>query len=390
MADFSEEPIAWGQLQGAYGSAEEVGVLLSLIESGEDVWGDLIGEVLHQGSLCDATAPVTAWVIRFLNRATFANRTVSLGKAVRAKHHPSQKAWAFIFLSCAAASAIQEPKSSPRTAADVLDALRHGSTLYEKGLADHEVEVRLASAAIWKAVAADRAFAFASIARRYERETESEVRVAMLSALDALADSGKQWLDRLSLILQSPTSNREKFYAAAYLSRRLGSSTPEDTADQMAQLYPELQEAGYALEITNLEDPDDLFWASVRAMERSRAVGCLAKALELCTEKGGSSGARTIVKIMEWLLRLVSNDERRGWGSTGSSRGPKIEYFGVKPLNEAGGWLLSLEAGIALKAIVNKAEVWRIDTNLLSLFGLPRGRKELRDLSCSLSDRGSG
>ena len=30
-----------GQLKGAYGSAEELGGLLSLIESGEDVWGDL-------------------------------------------------------------------------------------------------------------------------------------------------------------------------------------------------------------------------------------------------------------------------------------------------------------------------------------------------------------
>jgi hypothetical protein len=96
------------------------------------------------------------------------------------------------------------------------------------------------------------------------------------------------------------------------------------------------------------------------------------------------------VNIVERLLRLASNDKRRGWGSTSSSRGPKIEYFGVEPPSKASRWLRSPEAGVALNAIVNKAEIWLIETNLLSLFGLPSGRKELRELARGFPPPGLG
>ena len=68
MAHQSNESPAWGALKSACGSAEEVGELLGLIESGEDVWGDLIAEVLHQGSLYSATAPAISVAIGLLNR----------------------------------------------------------------------------------------------------------------------------------------------------------------------------------------------------------------------------------------------------------------------------------------------------------------------------------
>ena len=173
MSDGPVESIAWGVLEGAYGSAEEVGVLLDLIESGEDVWGDLVGQVLHQGSVYSATAPAISVVIGFLERGTLSKR-------------PSQRTWAFVFLSAAASSATESAKATP-LASEVFEALREGCELYDVGLTDQEVEVRLASAAIWKTAADDRAHAFASVAKRYEHETESDVRVTMLSALNDLA-----------------------------------------------------------------------------------------------------------------------------------------------------------------------------------------------------------
>jgi hypothetical protein len=206
------------------------------------------------------------------------------------------------------------------------------------------------------------------------------VRVTMLSALDALAETGALWNDRLLSRLNSAASDREKFYAAAYLARRLGRSTPEGIANRMAQFYANLPEAGYIVELTNLEEPDDLFWASVGAMKPSRGVECLATSLKLCRDKDGFK----TLNIAEWLLRLASNDKRSGWGNTSSSRGPKIEYAGVAP-SKARAWLRSPEGGMALKAIVNKAEVWRIETNLFSLFGLPARRKELRELLSTFS-----
>ena len=252
------------------------------------------------------------------------------------------------------------------------------------------MEVRLASAAIWKTVAGDRAVAFASIAKRYEHETDCDVRATMLSALNALAGTDGEWLDRLLSILGSATSVLEKFYAAAYLTTRLGVCTPDDVANQLAKSYADLPEAGHPVEVTNLEEPEELYWTSVCAMKRSRGVACLATTLERCHDTDGFSDATKLVNIVERLLRLASNDKRRGWGSTSSSRGPKIEYFGVEPPSKASRWLRSPEAGVALNAIVNKAEIWLIETNLLSLFGLPSGRKELRELARGFPPPGLG
>ena len=389
MPHRSDESIAWGALRGAYGSAEEVGELLGLIESGEDVWGDLFSEALHQGSLYSATAPAISVVIGLLERGTLSKRSASPRRVAERGQVPSQRAWAFLFLSGAATSATQTDKGT-RLASDVLKALRGGSALYDAGLTDQEVEVRLASAAIWKTVAGDRAVAFASIAKRYEHETDCDVRATMLSALNALAGTGGEWLDRLLSILGFATSVLEKFYAAAYLTTRLGVCTPDDVANQLAKSYADLPEAGHPVEVTNLEEPEELYWASVCAMKRSRGVACLATTLERCHDTDGFSDATKLLNIVERLLRLAANDKRRGWGSTSYSRGPKIEYFGVEPPSKASRWLRSPEAGVALNAIVNKAEVWRIETNILSLFGLPSGRKELRELARGFPPPGLG
>jgi hypothetical protein len=212
----------------------------------------------------------------------------------------------------------------------------------------------------------------------------------MLSALNALAGTDGEWLGRLSSILGCATSILEKFYAAAYLTIRLRVSTPDDVANQLATSYADLPEAGHPVEVTNLEEPEVLYWASVCAMKRSRGVACLATTLEMCHYTDGFSDATKLMNIVERLLRLSSNDKRRGWGGTSSSRGPKIEYFGVEPPSKASRWLRSPEGRAALNAIVSKAEVWRIETNLLSLFGLPSGRKDLRELVRGLPPPGLG
>jgi hypothetical protein len=202
----------------------------------------------------------------------------------------------------------------------------------------------------------------------------------MLSALNALAETGSEWLDRLLPVLESDTSDREKFYAVAYLASRLGSDTPEEIADHMAELFATLEEAKYPVELTNLEESDELFWDAARAMKRPRGVLCLVRTLELCDERDGIIAAHKVVSVTEWLLRLASNDKRVGWGNTGSSRGPKIEYGGIKPPDAPGPWLHSPEAKVALNAMVKKKSLWRVETNLLKLFGLPSRREELRDL----------
>ena len=128
MTHHSNESLAWGALKSAYSSAEEVGELLGLIESGEDVWGDLIGEVLHQGSLYSATAPAISVVIGLLSRGALSKRVASPRRSAGRGQVPSQRVWAFGFLAGAAMSATQTEKGT-RFASDVLKALRGGCAL---------------------------------------------------------------------------------------------------------------------------------------------------------------------------------------------------------------------------------------------------------------------
>jgi hypothetical protein len=162
--------VAWGQLRGAYGSAAEVGSLLEQIALGENVWGELIQIVLHQGTLYEATIPVAAWLVHALQVGKIGVRLIPVGRTFGTDEVINERVLAFSLLSeiaGSARSASQDPAtysaSSGRTpkeyasiAIRVLDALRVGIPLFQAGIADDLLEVRLASAAILKAAATDR------------------------------------------------------------------------------------------------------------------------------------------------------------------------------------------------------------------------------------------
>ena len=50
-------------LNGVAERAGDVGELLAQLGAGKDVWGDLFGRVLHQGTLYEATPPVLSWIL---------------------------------------------------------------------------------------------------------------------------------------------------------------------------------------------------------------------------------------------------------------------------------------------------------------------------------------
>jgi hypothetical protein len=162
--------VAWGQLRDAYGSAEEVGSLLGQIALGEDVWGELIQRVLHQGTLYEATIPVAAWLVHALQVGKIGVRLIPVGRTFGRDEVINERVLAFSLLSEMAGSARsasrdpatysassgRTPKEYASIAIGVLDALRVGIPLFQAGIADDLSEVRLASAAILKAAATDR------------------------------------------------------------------------------------------------------------------------------------------------------------------------------------------------------------------------------------------
>jgi hypothetical protein len=162
MGESSSSNVAWRQLRDAYGFAEGVGELLNQIADGDDAWGELYNRVLHQGTLYEAAIPVASWLVHALQVGTIGKRRIAVGRMFGTDEVLSESTLAYTFLSDmaeSATSAISQQtgphESSGQTkegyasiGVRVLEALRPGIPLYERGLADPEDEVRVASLAL--------------------------------------------------------------------------------------------------------------------------------------------------------------------------------------------------------------------------------------------------
>jgi hypothetical protein len=197
----------------------------------------------------------------------------------------------------------------------------------------------LSNAATLKAIAIGHTATFAAIENQHAIEKDAEVRLAFLSALNNLAPPSQDWSDRLKSILDSAETDREKFYAGAYLAQRLGHSTPQRFTQEMPSLFYTLPETPYPYELSDLEDPTELFWASLCAVDQANATTLLIAALRGCGGNSDYASSTKVIHIAEWLLRRVSDDTRTGWEQTSYSQGPKIEYCGVQDgAKAASGW----------------------------------------------------
>jgi hypothetical protein len=160
MADSWSSKLAWEQLQSASGDSRAVGELLQEVLAGEDVWGDLFGQVLHQGTIYEATVAVADWMVEALREGTLGERLIPL-------HNPStgeqmmvrEKALVFGLLSGMAESA-NEALSSGMTrkryasiATLVLEVLRPGIPLFEAGVEDLDDEISQAISTLLAALA---------------------------------------------------------------------------------------------------------------------------------------------------------------------------------------------------------------------------------------------
>jgi hypothetical protein len=164
--------VEWEQLQSAFGDSREVGELLKLILVGEDVWGDLIGHVMHQGTIYEGTIAVAGWLVDALQTKKLDKRLIPVGKVFGRSDVLSERAIAFGVLSSMAEYArdalrsTSTPKRYAALAALVLEALRPGIPLYEAGAKDPDDQINEASATLLDALAGG---SVAGIDRQYLR-----------------------------------------------------------------------------------------------------------------------------------------------------------------------------------------------------------------------------
>jgi hypothetical protein len=160
MPDSWSSKVAWEQLQSAFGDSRVVGELLQEVLAGEDVWGDLFGQVLHQGTIYEASVAVAAWVVEALRGGRLGERLIPL-------HNPStgeqikvrERALVFGLLAGMAESANEALNSGmarkryASIAALVLEVLRPGLPLFEASVEDLDDEIGEASSTLLAALA---------------------------------------------------------------------------------------------------------------------------------------------------------------------------------------------------------------------------------------------
>ena len=159
MGDSWNSKVAWEQLHCAYGDSREVGELLQQVLAGKDVWIDLFGHVLHQGTIYEATVAVAAWMVEALQAKRLGERLIPVGKPFSNKDILSERVLVFDLLSGMAESAHEAvrsgstPKEYAAIAALVLEALRPGIPLYEAGVEDPDDQISEASSTLLEALA---------------------------------------------------------------------------------------------------------------------------------------------------------------------------------------------------------------------------------------------
>ncbi len=365
----------------------------------EHGWWEIFNQVLHQGTLYPATEPVVAWMIDGLEDSILADEPV----VVNARENMDSRAVAFSFLSAAAESAShgsRDPQACSRSAGcspevyaslanAVLETLRAHVDLLMDGLVDPDPVVRAASAATLKHTAIDRAECLAGISAQYDRETSGPVRVGLLAAMSALADREEEWCARLDRILEKGDTEWEKFYAAACLARRRKPGTSESIATALAHSFAKISDLPAPdvdpniSGVAGVEYSLNLFWAAVTAMPTLQAVRCVADALQW------NSNEYRLPQLVEWLLRLASHDQRIGWEKKTwqkTRQGIVVRYSAVQCAPgstvwiQSTKWVRSEEGKVAVNALLGKDDVWRIETSLWELFGLPGTRDALRRL----------
>jgi hypothetical protein len=170
--------VEWEQIQSAFGDSRELGELLKLILEGEDVWGDLIGYVMHQGTIYEGTIAVAGWLVDALESKRLNTRLIPVGKVFGSSAVLSERAIAFSVLSSMAEDArdalrsTSTPERYAALAALVLEALRPGIPLYETGAKDPDDQINQAGATLLDALAGG---SLAGIDRQYLRSVRKKL-----------------------------------------------------------------------------------------------------------------------------------------------------------------------------------------------------------------------
>jgi hypothetical protein len=375
------DDIPWSSLTHAYGSASDVPDTLRALASldpevAEEALSALFGSIWHQGTVYEATA----YAVPFLREIAQAPDTTQRAGVIE------------LLASIATGSSyldvherlsfFDEKRDTPEHAAEKAqelawvsqahEAVGEGIDLYLSFLADSSADVRQTAAHALAAFPEHAERIVPPLLNAAQCEADSETGGVLLLALGALLDGKPQTADPVEDLFGELSDERQCLACAATLAAILRNSMPEEVVETLILAFAQPEPRPYS-EVSYRPI------AQLSLLGRGPGVPALSRALALTSDDDDAH------QIAHALLTLAFGERRiQAEGSVWSCESDgkiKIEYWGLKgEVDPVSARSLEDIQGAALQALTASDPVWRVETNLFALFGLPSQRNAVATL----------
>ncbi|MEJ2562275.1 MAG: tetratricopeptide repeat protein [Anaerolineales bacterium] len=404
--------VDWRSLQHAYGTAEDVPALLSMLLSEEDdvredAFEQLFGNIWHQGTVYEASAFAVPFLLRMLADERTPDRlgvltllsSLATGSSYLAVHH--REGDEMLDLRKLVEKRGEDFDSALKkemgwvTAAN--EAVAEGIELFLKLVEteDEDENLRLEALGTISELPTRKSESVPRLLRLFSTTTNRQVRIAVARALHDLMDADRQSLQFFSELLHDGELDVLRLIAAVALIARSRENAPTEAVEEVITALRQLGKSPHHIEATEEERSAwkavaERYWLlwwdgspvwfcleSLAGMGGERARTALLQAVSLLRDPDDALRAAGL------LLDLTFNCDVSQSAGAAYSRDKqtgvrKIEFWGapepaLRQIHE-----LSPEQREALRTLVAHDPLWEYQSNLMELYGLPSDRQSLR------------
>ena len=362
--------INWHALQGCYGPADKVPILLRKLATVTDkarrseLWDDLWNAINHQGTICEATAPTVPFLVELLQNETVPNRHEMLS-LLGALYDDS-----FVGNQDNATES-SETKFERESSIAVSSYL----ALYLQLLDSSDVRIRLNDVrllAYFKRYSVQILPQFLALLKT---ETESAIRTALVESLWALTKPAQTYAPLFESLFHDPNEAETVCWESACIITELSKITGQPLPDDIVELFVE------AIRDLSTLDSDSKLGGEHKRFTASSSLYNFSAELADTTIINwlhllAIAPDDIIPRLASSLIRIAFPDDlRHGWGS----------YTLMLPTN------LTDAQRIILTALCDNDTAWKpvpfrllqssnltpILSNVLNSVGLPKTRETL-------------
>jgi tetratricopeptide (TPR) repeat protein len=394
------EDVDWQSVRHAFGLAIDTPQHIRLLLSEDelvraDAWEALANSIFHQTTFYEATPIVIPFLVRMLELdgppdrfevLIFLEQMAECAAALARRVLPGtlKVDWSVI-RSMLQNEELERDLRQGLTLAEQVNRAISAGTHYQELLNDPDPEVQILALQILSHLQGLGEQDAAKIMAQLGRISVPSMRAVAMRALRVLLDDSQDSVDFFNNGLSLPGEDaRVVFQAAAGVIERTGKLAPQQAVERLTDSWQAIQRlAGEAKAPQSYHGLAPLFQAQdlrvLVVLGPERSVPALSRALALTDD------SETLLELAGMILDILFNGGQLQEKSTAQSsplhegqRVMVIDYWSppVKPVGNSAD--LSKIQCSTLAILLQMEAFWRVEHNLLSLYGLPAKRADLK------------